>query len=152
MVRQISKSFYTETAHRLPLHDGLCKHLHGHTYKWTVTVEGELDKNGMVMDFSDLSAMSACIKKYDHATVLDKSDPLLPLLQMFYQSNANFDKKLLIAFDGQPTAESMAQLCFKELSEALQRRFNEHAIQDRGLKIISVEVFETQNNSATAEL
>ena len=57
---RISKEFRFETGHALFGYDGLCKNVHGHSYKLTVTLIGKpiIDSNnvkfGMIMDFSDL--------------------------------------------------------------------------------------------------
>ena len=57
---RISKEFKFETGHALYGYDGLCKNVHGHSYKLTVTLIGtpitdsKNVKFGMVMDFSDL--------------------------------------------------------------------------------------------------
>ena len=57
---RVTKSFGFETGHALYGYDGLCKNVHGHSYKLYVTVVGRpIDdqnhvKNGMVIDFKDL--------------------------------------------------------------------------------------------------
>ena len=57
---RITKSFSFETGHALYGYDGLCKNVHGHSYKLDVTVIGSpiSDSNnvkyGMVIDFKDL--------------------------------------------------------------------------------------------------
>ena len=57
---RVTKSFSFETGHALYGYDGLCKNVHGHSYKLYVTVIGNpIDdknhvKNGMVIDFKDL--------------------------------------------------------------------------------------------------
>lgn len=54
--------------HRLPFHKGLCKNIHGHSYRMNVEITGRLDKNGMVIDFFDLNKIvKPIIEKYDHA-------------------------------------------------------------------------------------
>jgi 6-pyruvoyltetrahydropterin/6-carboxytetrahydropterin synthase len=57
----VGKEFTFQAAHRLPLHDGKCKELHGHSYRVAVTVFGPLEvdgpKTGMVIDFGDLTTI-----------------------------------------------------------------------------------------------
>ena len=54
---RITKEFKFEMAHALHGYDGLCKNIHGHSYKLWVTIRGEIrnekghQKDGMVMDF-----------------------------------------------------------------------------------------------------
>lgn len=51
----VVKDFTFAAAHRLPLHEGLCSNIHGHTYKLRVGISGMVDgKTGMVVDFTAL--------------------------------------------------------------------------------------------------
>lgn len=67
---EIFKRFTFESAHFLPhVPDGhRCKGVHGHSYKLTIVVEGELDeKLGWVMDFADLKKVVApVVDSIDH--------------------------------------------------------------------------------------
>ncbi|MFA6423569.1 MAG: 6-carboxytetrahydropterin synthase QueD [Patescibacteria group bacterium] len=63
----VTKSFYFESAHKLEDYDGKCKNLHGHSYRLEVTIEGKVNENGMVMDFSKL-------KKIVNEQIIDKLD------------------------------------------------------------------------------
>ena len=69
----ITKIFTFDAAHKLPLHHGKCKNLHGHTYKLEVTVNGELKKDGMVIDFVDLKKIvkNQVLDDYDHKYIND---------------------------------------------------------------------------------
>ncbi len=56
---ELFKEFTFEAAHRLPgvPPDHRCARLHGHSYRVTVHVSGEVDReSGMVMDFADVKA------------------------------------------------------------------------------------------------
>ncbi|MEA3514244.1 MAG: 6-carboxytetrahydropterin synthase QueD [Nanoarchaeota archaeon] len=70
---KISKEFVFDAAHKLLWHKGNCQNLHGHTYKLVVTVEGQLNENGIVMDFGDLKKIVAneVISKLDHKYLND---------------------------------------------------------------------------------
>jgi 6-pyruvoyltetrahydropterin/6-carboxytetrahydropterin synthase len=80
---RISKEFKFETGHALYGYDGLCKNVHGHSYKLTVTLVGtpitdsKNVKFGMVMDFSDLKKIvkQSIVDPFDHATVLNVNSP-----------------------------------------------------------------------------
>tara|TARA_Y100000310_G_scaffold325538_1_gene389156 strand:- start:902 stop:1234 length:333 start_codon:yes stop_codon:yes gene_type:complete len=93
---KITKIFTFDSAHRLPWHKGKCFTLHGHTYKLEVTVEGPLNKDGIVVDFGDL-------KKVVKKEILDK-----------------YDHKYLNKFFDNPTAE----LVVKEFHKILRKDFN----------------------------
>lgn len=72
---KIAKRFRFEGAHRLPWHEGLCKNLHGHSYTMFVEIEGELDANGLLMDFKDLKqCLLPLINAWDHATIVAAHD------------------------------------------------------------------------------
>ena len=74
MIR-ITKEFKFEMAHALHGYDGLCKNIHGHSYKLFVTVKGKIKnekgntKDGMVLDFTSLKDIvkKHIILKYDHS-------------------------------------------------------------------------------------
>ena len=107
---RVTKSFGFETGHALYGYDGLCKNVHGHSYKLYVTVVGRpIDdqnhvKNGMVIDFKDLKTIvkSEVVDVFDHATVLNKNTPHVELAKILSDSG---HKVLLV--DYQPTSEKM---------------------------------------------
>lgn len=103
---RLTKEFGFEMSHALHGYDGLCKNIHGHSYKMFVTVKGtpindiNSPKNGMVMDFTDLKAIvkEDIIDSFDHALVLYKGSELL-------KSIKESDTKLVV-LDYQPTCEN----------------------------------------------
>ena len=107
---RVTKSFGFETGHALYGYDGLCKNVHGHSYKLHVTVVGRpIDdqnhvKNGMVIDFKDLKSIvkSEVVDVFDHATVFNKNTPHVKLAKILSDSG---HKVLLV--DYQPTSEKM---------------------------------------------
>lgn len=51
----IRKEFRFEASHVLPRHPGKCARLHGHSWRLTIAVAGEIDaESGFVCDFFDL--------------------------------------------------------------------------------------------------
>ena len=107
---RITKSFSFETGHALYGYDGLCKNVHGHSYKLDVTVIGTpiSDPNhvkfGMVIDFKDLKKIVKVeiVDIFDHATVFNKNTPHIALAKTLEDSG---HKVLLV--DYQPTSEEM---------------------------------------------
>lgn len=91
----ITKKFDFEAAHHLPWHQGKCKTLHGHSYKLEVSVSGNLNENGVIIDFGDLKKIvnEIILEIYDHKNLND------------YFKN--------------PTAEIMAQTFFGNLQAVL---------------------------------
>ncbi len=56
---EIKKEFTFEAAHELPLHDGKCKRLHGHSWKGAVVLRRHRvtqsgPQTGMLQDFSEV--------------------------------------------------------------------------------------------------
>jgi 6-pyruvoyltetrahydropterin/6-carboxytetrahydropterin synthase len=91
---KIAKEFHWEMGHRLPDHFGLCKNIHGHSYKMIVEFEGELDEQGMVIDFYDVEKIiNPIIEKLDHAFMVKDDDKLT--LEFLEKLNS---KKVVINF------------------------------------------------------
>ncbi|AKQ46161.1 6-pyruvoyl tetrahydropterin synthase [Rufibacter radiotolerans] len=104
---RLTRRFTFEAAHALAHYDGLCRHIHGHSYKLEITVMGSPiktpghPKDGMVLDFGDLKQLvqTHVLEQLDHALVLryESPAPLLAVLQ---------DHKLLL-LPYQPTCENL---------------------------------------------
>lgn len=115
---QIVREHSWEMAHRLPNHPGLCRFIHGHSYKIQLTISpgpGEFStETGMVMDFSDVKRVlcSWLDDNWDHRLMLWEKDPLVEagvskLLADASDSTKDFFHNLvLVPFI--PTAENMA--------------------------------------------
>ena len=106
MIR-ITKEFKFEMAHALHGYDGLCKNIHGHSYKLWVTIIGEVrkkkgnEKDGMVMDFDVLKSIVKpdIIDKYDHSLVLNANSPHAEI------DFSAFEKVFFLPY--QPTSENL---------------------------------------------
>ena len=106
MVR-ITKKFKFEMAHALHGYDGLCKNIHGHSYKLFVTVKGKIKnekgnaKDGMVLDFDILKNIvkPEIINKYDHSLVLNANSPHSEI------DLSAFEKVFFLPY--QPTSENL---------------------------------------------
>ncbi len=70
MIVELVKEFSFEAAHLLPnVPDGhKCRRLHGHSYRVTVTVKGEVDPEmGWLIDYGDIkAAVEPVRKRLDH--------------------------------------------------------------------------------------
>ena len=104
---RITKEFTFEMAHLLTDYDGLCRNIHGHSYKLLVTVRGEAEsdpsspKLGMLMDFSVLKRIvcDEVVDRLDHALVVREGTPQAERLA------GVADRIYLIGY--QPTCENM---------------------------------------------
>jgi 6-pyruvoyltetrahydropterin/6-carboxytetrahydropterin synthase len=78
-MRELGKIFSFSAAHRLPSHKGLCRGLHGHTYKLEVRISGEPITSptrpdwGMIMDFTELKNIvkEVVLDSHDHSYLND---------------------------------------------------------------------------------
>jgi len=106
---RVTKEFNFEIAHALWNYDGLCKNLHGHSYRLFVTVIGSPaedennPKNGMVIDFGDLKRIvkEEIVNPLDHAVILNRQ----ALRNNDLQLEQMFDNTYLVDF--QPTCENL---------------------------------------------
>lgn len=122
---RLTKEFKFETAHALMGYDGLCKHIHGHSYELLVTVIGkpiEEDNNpklGMVMDFGDLKKIvkEEIVDKMDHSLILNEKGAKAEALK---QSDEMFERVVTVPY--QPTSEMM----LIDFAERIKPRLPEH--------------------------
>lgn len=104
---RITKEFNFEMAHLLDNYDGLCRNIHGHSYRLFVTIIGqpepsvESPKYGMVMDFSVLKGIvrREIVDKLDHALLVRRGT-------IQAQRLAGLSERI-IEVDYQPTCENM---------------------------------------------
>lgn len=97
-----TKIFTFEAAHAISDYDGVCKNIHGHSYKLFVTVVSKKGlTNNMVMDFKQLKkkVQHAILNDYDHALMLKINKLNLATTQVIGTK--------LLWFDEEPTAEQM---------------------------------------------
>ena len=126
---KIAKEFRWEMGHRLPEHFGLCKNIHGHSYKMIVEFEGELDENQMVIDYYDVEKIiNPVIEKLDHAFMVNIDDKAV--LEFLEKMNS---KKVVVGFNS--TAEN---ICNYLLSEIKKTKLPSNILS------VKVRVYETQ--------
>ena len=107
---RVTKQFKFETGHAIYGYDGLCKNVHGHSFKLDVTIIGQpvTDpdhvKNGMVIDFGDLKTIvnQEIVDPFDHATVLNVNSPHKEIAD---EMESRGHKILRVSY--QPTCEMM---------------------------------------------
>jgi len=126
---KIAKEFRWEMGHRLPEHFGLCKNIHGHSYKMIVEFEGELDKNQMVIDYYDVEKIiNPVIEKLDHSFMVDKDDKIV--LEFLEKMNS---KKIVVEFLA--TAENICLYLLDEIKKCSL---------PSNISSVKVRVYETQ--------
>lgn len=130
---KISKEFRWEMGHRLPFHEGLCKNLHGHSYFMIVEIEGELNENGMIIDFFDLGkAVKPIIDQFDHAFLCWEKDALV---KEFLEKNNM--KKVIVGY--QSTVENICN----DFTERIKNELSK--IERNKFTSLTVKISETPN-------
>ena len=133
---KIAKEFRWEMGHRLPEHFGLCKNIHGHSYKMIVELEGNLNERGMVIDYYEVEKIiDPIIEKLDHAFMVNKNDNVV--LDFLAKMNS---KKVVVDFES--TAENISKSLLNEISSANL---------PSNVKKLSVRVYETAGDYAEEE-
>ncbi len=126
---KIAKEFRWEMGHRLPEHFGLCKNIHGHSYKMIVEFEGELDKNQMVIDYYEVEKIiNPVIEKLDHAFMVNIDDKIV--IEFLEKMNS---KKVVVGFNS--TAENICNYLLSEIKKSSL---------PSNISSVKVRVYETQ--------
>ncbi len=137
----VAKAFKWEAAHRLPWHNGKCKHLHGHSYKMVVEFEGEPDENGMVMDFNLLkSIVQPIVDQLDHTTIIAKSD--VELRDTFVAKSWKF-----FEMENESTAENLCALVLHFITKN-----NLPLLHTNSIRAICIRISETASAYASLRM
>ncbi len=134
---RIAKDFRWEMAHRLPFHNGLCKNLHGHSYRARVEIVGTNDAHGMVLDYYDMKRIiKPIIERLDHSFLCDTNDTIMVEFFRMHPMKVNY-------IDMPSTAENIAWYIVQEIAPLLAEFAN--------LRSVRVRVHETENTYAEVE-
>jgi len=130
---KVAKEFKWEMGHRLRCHIGKCYNLHGHSYKLLVEFKGDIEKNGMVMDYFDVKeVVGPIVDQLDHTVVISKDD--VKLLEVIKKLNSAY-----VMLDYESTAENLCHYFLDKITNAdLPGNISE----------VMVKVFETENTYA----
>lgn len=149
MIR-VTKEYSWDMAHMLANHDGLCKNVHGHTYKMQVTVGsddvqreiGTAADYGMVVDFKQLSNLvkQEVVEQWDHAFMAweNSNDPVEQAITKLLYANG----RRIILVHYRPTAENMVKHIFDKLELAFFIEFGER------IKLLGIKLWETPTSFA----
>ncbi len=126
---RVAKSLTFAYGHRLRSHDGPCRHAHGHNAHVEVECAGDLDAQGMVVDFKAIQrVLGGWIREnWDHRMILQTGDPLLAALTELQEP--------VYELEGPPTAENLAAHLF-------------HVARDAGLPVSAIRFWETPTSMA----
>ena len=146
MALTVSKTFRFEAAHVLPGYVGNCSRIHGHSYKFTVTLGGELQEVGsnsqMIMDFSELKRIvqDRIISQLDHMFLSANRLELPVHLFETFRIWGDFARSVVVLPIARTTAEELVRWIFTTLSKDLS---------NTPTYLVSVTLWETEDSSAT---
>ncbi len=126
---EIRKKFKAEVAHRLvSSYSKDCQNIHGHSYTYDIVLKsGELNCDGMVMDFGEVKAKAKeFMDKFDHCLVLSSFDPITSNMRPIMDRMGM--KYMIVPYNS--TAENQAAHIYQQFHEF-------------GLNVVSVRVHET---------
>ena len=137
---RVTKQFGFEMSHALLNYDGLCRNIHGHSYKLQITVSGEpylnagSPKDGMVIDFSILKKLiqEKIVNKLDHSLMINEKAPIDKFSAMGQMS----ERLQVVPF--QPTSENLVIYIAENVKHILPAY----------LELFSVRLYETSNSFA----
>ena len=110
----VTKTIRFDAAHILTNHQGLCKNLHGHTYRVDVSVtQGDGDTSDMVIDFKDLKLIASEVvcERFDHAFIYNTESAGEREIAAVVEKNG----MRTVAIPFRSTAENLARMFFGEL-------------------------------------
>lgn len=110
----VTKTLKFDAAHVLTNHQGLCKNLHGHTYRVDVSVMQEADDDrDMVIDFKDLKTIAneVICDRFDHAFIYNTESAGEKEIAAVVEKNG----MRTVAIPFRSTAENLAKMFYGEL-------------------------------------
>ena len=110
----VTKTVRFDAAHVLTNHQGLCKNLHGHTYRVDVSVaQAADDERDMVIDFKDLKGIAneVICDRFDHAFIYNTESAGEKEIAAVVEKNG----MRTVAIPFRSTAENLAKMFYNEL-------------------------------------
>ena len=137
----ITRRLEFDSGHRIPNHDGQCRHLHVHRYAIEVTLTGEVANHpgkaddGMVLDFGDIKKLTNqyVVELWDHAFLVAKEDEGLVAFL------ATLPNHKTVIMEHVPTVENLATAAFGILKPVFNKAF------DGRLELSCIRLYETPN-------
>ena len=134
----VTKTIKFDAAHILTNHDGLCKNLHGHTYRVDISVtQLKGDNRDMVIDFKELKriATEAICDRFDHAFIYNTKS----IGEQEIAAVVGKHGMRTVAIPFRSTAENLARLFYEELKPKIP-------------ELSAIKVWETADSNAEYRL
>jgi 6-pyruvoyltetrahydropterin/6-carboxytetrahydropterin synthase len=143
------------SGHFISFEGDKCERLHGHNYRATVEIEGNLDENHYVFDFIALKrSTKAVTDQLDHYMMLPTKNPLIKVEPSEKSVRVRYRERewvfprgdcVLLPIEN-TTAEMLARWIAEHLRDDLKKQHNFVP------QVLRVEVEENVGQSATCEL
>lgn len=133
----VTKTVRFDAAHILTNHAGLCKNLHGHTYRVDVSVAQTDADADMVIDFKELKriATEAICDRFDHAFIYNTKS----IGEQEIAAVVGKHGMRTVAIPFRSTAENLARLFYEELKPKIP-------------ELSAIKVWETADSNAEYRL
>jgi 6-pyruvoyltetrahydropterin/6-carboxytetrahydropterin synthase len=145
----VSRDFLFDSAHFLTDYYGKCERMHGHTYKLEVTLEGNVQKNGLVIDFVVFKRMvkKQVLDKLDHHVLNDiVKNPSAENVVLWVWDQLQDLQKLLREELDDPNLGEDIKMFFEQHDG--KHSLKDHSFDDT-LRLHEVKLWETVNTCIT---
>jgi 6-pyruvoyltetrahydropterin/6-carboxytetrahydropterin synthase len=140
---EVAKDYFNfASAHFLIFPDGQREPLHGHNYQVSVTMEGELDRAGVVLDFITFKPMVKQIcDALDHRTLIQTESPSIKVRRRIKEIEIRYKKQKIILPRQDvillPLVNTSTELLAEHVANQIRRQVRQ---QFPGSKIRHIEV------------
>ena len=146
----VSKDYLIFCAAHFITYDGVCEPLHGHNYRASVTVEGDLQDDHFVFNFVTLKrTMRRLVDQLDHRTLLPATNPYFRLTHANHEITVDVGDRRYVLPEADvlilPIPNTTAELLAKYLAEQLRATLGNVA----NLTACEMTVDEVEGQSAT---
>ena len=95
---EVARDYFNfASAHFLIFADGKREPLHGHNYQVSVSIEGDLDRAGVVLDFISFKPLVKRIcDDLDHRTLIQSASPMVDLRQRPHEIELRYKQQKII--------------------------------------------------------
>lgn len=145
----VTREFTFDSAHFLTNYYGKCERVHGHTYRLQVTLEGKVQKNGLVLDFVVLKRLvkKQVLDKLDHYLLNDViENPSAERVTMWMWEQLKDLQKLLKTELNDPNLSDEIKSLLKKTD---QKGKLARAEFDKALRLYEIKLWETPNAFVT---
>jgi 6-pyruvoyltetrahydropterin/6-carboxytetrahydropterin synthase len=147
----LKKYIEFDAGHRVPNHESKCRNPHGHRYRVTAHLTGQLitkvgdSEEGMVADFGHVKSIltEKVHDVLDHGFIVYHNDKILASLFKNYDDDGPFVQGWnIIEFPYIPTAENIAKWVYEQIDGPLHEEYGDR------IRLMCVEVQETPTSTA----